>query len=142
MVFTHEGIPFHLVVGRELTVANELKQNLKTSYQQQTDCILIPLFHPSFTRDKTSIEEEIDPLAKADTLIDSDKWLRNVLGKLSQNIDLDSKYSHISSKSKFYLKQELNYAIHLGVNAFIIPSPMGRFENYARLMNKVNFSVK
>ena len=137
MVFTFEGFPYPLTIGRELTVCNDIKNNLKATFHQHIDCIAAPLFHPHLSRDKLSIEEELDPLAKADLLIDADKWTRHVIGKLSTDIHLDSPYSHISDKSKFYLKQELNYAIHLGVGAFIVPFPREKFDNYARLLNKV-----
>ena len=137
MVFTFEGFPYPLTIGRELSVCNNIINTLKVASQQQLDCIAIPLFHPNLIRDKSSIEEEIEPLAKADILIEADKWGRHVIGKLSTDVNVDSPYAHINEKSKFYLKQELNYAIHLGVGAFIISSPRENFHNYARIINKV-----
>ena len=138
MVFTHPGIPFVLTIGRELTICNNLEQNLEAGFQQQIDCLALPLFHPRSQRNKESMNIETYPLAKADTLIDSDKWMRNIIGKLSQDINLDSQYPHINTKSKFYLKQELNYAIHLGVHAFVIPKATSNCHNYARIINKVS----
>ncbi len=139
MVFTYEGIPFPLIFGREQTICNDLNQNLHDAFKQQIDCIAIPFFHPRLDRDKESIENEIEPLAKADTLVDSEKWMRNIIGKLSRDIDIDTSNPHKNAKSKFYLKQELNYAVHLGAGGFIIPGPSVKSENYARVINKVNF---
>ncbi len=139
MVFTLEGFPYPLIIGRELTICNDTKQNLSDATNQKLDCIAIPFFHPNLPRDKSSIEEETEPLAKADILIDANKWSRQVIGKLSKDINLDSPYSNINSQSKFYLKQELNYAIHLGVGGFIIPSAQENHANYSRIINKVYF---
>ena len=137
MVFQHEGLPYSLILGREISVCNNLSKHLEAIYKQNVDCIITPLFHPSFPRDKESIEEETDPLAKADTLIPFDIWMKHVVGLLSQDIDLDSQYEHIRSRSKFYLKQELNYAVHLGIEGLIIPGPTKKSDNYARVINKV-----
>lgn len=138
MVFTQQGVPFALTIARELTICNALEQNLKAAFEQQVDCLILSLFHPQLQRSKQSIDIEGYSLAKADILIDSEKWMRNVIGKLSQDVNLDSPYAHICKKSKFYFKQELIYAIHLGVHAFIIPKASANSHNYARLVNKVN----
>ena len=141
MVFHHEGLPYPMILGRHLTICNNLSQDLDSIYKQQIDCIFTPLFHPNFPRDKQSIEEEIDPIAKADTLIPSEIWMKHVVGVLSQDIDLDSKYEHVSSTSKFYLKQELKYAAHLGIEGFVVPGPTKKADNYARVLNKVNLYI-
>ena len=139
MVFVKDGIPYRLYVGKEFTISNNLNSDFKEALKKKLDFIVLPLFHPLLLRDKYSINKRIEPLAKADILIeDSQKWNNSIVSRISADLDLESPFENIRRKSKFLLKQEIKYAIHIGLYALILPSPQESSPtNYSRIINKI-----
>jgi PRMT5 TIM barrel domain len=61
-----------------------------------------------------------------------------VLAKVNTNgafVDCDSKYEHVRLRSEAIITQEINFAMHLSVNAIVIDMPQGAsIQNFARLI--------
>lgn len=69
-------------------------------------------------------------------------WTR-VIGKISTFIDMDSKSKKERRESKTILKQEIEAASHLGVQACILSTPKGNYiDNYAKYVNQILQSLK
>ena len=50
-------------------------------------------------------------------------------------VDCDSKYEHVRLRSEAIVTQEINFAMHLSVNAIVIDMPQGpSIQNFARLI--------
>jgi hypothetical protein len=50
-------------------------------------------------------------------------------------VDCDSKFEHVRSRSEAIMTQEINFAMHLSVNAIVLDFPQGpRVENFSRLI--------
>jgi type II protein arginine methyltransferase len=50
-------------------------------------------------------------------------------------VDCDSKFEHVRLRSEAIITQEINFAMHLSVNAIVLDFPQGpRVENFSRLI--------
>nr|CAG8442217.1 14819_t:CDS:10 [Entrophospora candida] len=58
-------------------------------------------------------------------------------GKIPEWINLDSSDQNIRINSEIALKQQLSWAIHLGLTAVLIPFPSELLFNYARCLNSI-----
>ena len=57
-------------------------------------------------------------------------------------IDCDSKFEHVRLRSEAIMTQEINFAMHLSVNAIVVDLPLGpRIENFARLISSYILNV-
>lgn len=67
--------------------------------------------------------------------MDSGRWTTEVVGRVSEWIDLDSPSEYVRINSKKVIRQELAWASHLGVPAVLLPPPTYYSNNYAAVIN-------
>jgi protein arginine N-methyltransferase 5 len=68
-------------------------------------------------------------------------WTENVIGKVSEWIDLDNLDPNIRRTSESCVRKEHLYASHLGIQSIIIPSPKNiNSPNYCRTIMNLNHS--
>lgn len=106
----------------------------RLSDQQGLVFAAIPLFHPRFRRDNNGISDgRSGPKTRSDRVIESNKWISNIVGVLSPWIDLENDAPSISLSSETALFEEFNWGCHLGMQSLLLPTPSkSPSPNYSR----------
>ena len=121
-----------LSVGVELTCVRELPGALDAAVAAGFDFAALPLFHPRGRREgggggggAPHHPPREEPPTRSDLTLDSARWTTSVVGALSPWLALDSSDPGIRRESERALRQELQWASHLGVPAVLAPPPAG-----------------
>ena len=69
-------------------------------------------------------------------VLNSQTWTRNVVGMISEWIDLDNPSPELRKKSEAIVKQEFQWASHLGLQAVIFPTPAVISPNFNRTIRQ------
>ena len=81
--------------------------------RQGCELLVAPLAHPRYRRDHRRPRDE--PATRSDLLLHSGQWGRQVVGKLSPWLQLDSPHAAIRRRSEAAFRQEIAWAAHLGL---------------------------
>jgi protein arginine N-methyltransferase 5 len=114
----------------------DLKVTVEAAGNHGFDFVQVPLFHPLFKRDHTSITRRAGPPTRNDTVMTANDWAVLVVAKLSPWIRLESGDPVIRSISEDGFFQELSLATHLGVPAVLIPLQSSHCVNLARCLHR------
>ncbi|KAI8980873.1 PRMT5 arginine-N-methyltransferase-domain-containing protein [Pilobolus umbonatus] len=116
------------------------------------DFVATPISKPSF-RQVLNEKNEMDSTAhklwknrpaynKKDLILSSSDWSEKSIGLLPDWIDLESPSSEIAQCSEIALKQETDWACHIGLQGLIFPTlPKGTVANTARVINRIASSL-
>ncbi|KAJ0102453.1 hypothetical protein Patl1_05295 [Pistacia atlantica] len=116
-----------------------LSYNLSTGgFDFVVATLMDPAYRPSLVERDASGGSNVLPFAASDLVLSPSQWSSHVVGQISSWIDLDSEDETIRMDSEITLKQEIAWAMHLSLQACLLPSPKGTFcANYARCVNQI-----
>ena len=114
-----------VAVGRELDNVSSIQEALNEAGENKINFLSIPLFHPRFRRDYSTIIPRLSsiqpltmlrngPITRSDMCITNDDWISSVTGKISEWINVSSFCTAINKSGELALKQEYLFAAHLG----------------------------
>lgn len=77
----------------------------------------------------------------ADTVISSQYWQGFILAKLASHfVNCDSPFEHVRERSEAIITQEIDFAIHLGIEKIVVDLPSlqdcPNIDNLARILNR------
>jgi protein arginine N-methyltransferase 5 len=128
----------NLIFGYKTNFVNNIRE-LLTSQEESVNFVVLPLFHPRFRRDNNGISLNRNGSGtRSDRELESKDWISNVVGLISNWIDLDNSSSSIAKNSEVALKQEFQWSSHLGLQAILLPKPSLRCQNYARCVSQLS----
>ena len=126
------------LVGYKTNFVNNIREFL-SSQEESINFVVIPLFHPRFRRDNIGISlSRTGTTTRSDRELESKDWISNVVGLISNWIDLDNHSVNISKNSELALKQEIIWSAHLGLQALLLPKPSIKCQNYARFISQIS----
>lgn len=134
-----------LVLGLYSDCISSINDILDVAQTNKLEFVCIPLFHPRLSRDNLGISDaRPGPITRSDFCLSCSDWTSNVVGVISSSIDLDNHCDHVRLSSEKMFTQEVNWAVHLGLQAVILPCPKsGKVFNYSKcllqLMPKCRF---
>lgn len=133
-----------VVFGQEVGASKDIKHSLEAANIDKFEFLAINAFHPRFNINNGVIRN--GPGTKSDRLLPCNVWIRNVVGIVSKWIDVESDDINLRRVCEDRLTQELNWCLHLGLQAVILPAPKRDISpNYCRLLksfcsiNKSNY---
>ncbi|KAJ1385251.1 PRMT5, TIM barrel domain, partial [Sesbania bispinosa] len=104
------------------------------------DFVVTPLLHPGHRESQSkkdgidSLELQLLPYGGSDLNVSGQQWSEYVVGEVSSWIDLDSKDELFRKDSEALLKQAIDWASYLSLQACLLPTPKGNScVNYARI---------
>lgn len=111
--------------GLEVPFACDIVEALNEASRCGFDFIVAPLVHPRYRRRKNpQFEGATAPFTRSDLLLSSGQWSGRVVGTVSPWINPDSANPTLRDDSAAALRQELDWAYHLGLQAVVLqPSP-------------------
>src|SRR5262245_55590 len=120
------------VIGIEKRHVLDIKEELVRKQNDEADFIVVPLFHPRLRRDQNGISKlRLGAITRSDREIESKEWISNVVGKVSDWIDMDDPDINVRNSSFEALKQEIQWASHLALQALVLPAPKLYCQHYA-----------
>ena len=122
---------FH--VGLQINCVRDLQQSLDQVSYNEHNFLVVPLFHPRNRRDDNSCS---GLLTRSDMVMNAKAWSNSVVGMLSEWIDLDNSSVEIRKKAERIVKQEFQWASHLGLQAVIFPPPAVISPNFNRTVRQ------
>ena len=97
--------------------------------------LVLSLFHPRLRRDIIDVSRDrVGCITRSDCVMPCSDWTSYVVGKLSEWIDLDCSNEKVRLTSEKILKEEFSWALHLGLQAIVLPTPHAHSPNYARVV--------
>lgn len=132
---TLNSMSTNVLVGVERSFIRDIKEEIAEKANLGVDYFVAPLFHPRLRRDANEISgSRLGAVTRSDRELESRQWITNIVGKISEWIDLDSLDANVRKSSLQTLQQETAWAAHLSLQAILIPSPRLYSTNYARAM--------
>lgn len=128
-----------LIFGQKVVDFVDISNILNVAAKSHLEFVVIPLFHPRLRRDDLNISDtRQSAVTRSDLTLTSQQWISNVIGLLSEWIDLDSEAKNVLSSSMKAFKQEMSWATHLSLQVVILP-PLKRIlsPNYARSIKQI-----
>jgi protein arginine N-methyltransferase 5 len=127
-----------LIVGVERPFIRDLKEEINEKSNLGADYYVAPLFHPRFRRDSSGVSAgRLGACTRSDRELESREWVTNIVGKISDWIDLDSFDADVRQSALAVLQQEASWAGHLSLQAILLPTPRIDSANYARAVMQV-----
>ena len=125
-----------LIFGLESNSVTDIREQLEYASQFQFEFIVAPLFHPRLRRDLCDISSKrLGPSTRSDQTLESQHWIANVVGSVSSWIDLDG---NDPKAAETYFLQEINWAIHLSLQAVVLPTARNIISpNYSRMIQRI-----
>lgn len=121
-----------LIVGLERPFIRDLKEEIGEKQNLGVDYFVAPLFHPRFRRDSHGISDaRLGATTRSDRELESRVWITNIVGKISEWIDLDSPDASARKSSLKAFQQEASWASHLSLQAILLPTPRIDSTHYA-----------
>ena len=122
----------HLIFGKREYHVQTIRDTLSSAEELKVDFIVTPLFHPRLRRDLAGTSSSRDgPMTRSDRELNSKDWISNVVGEISGWIDCDNPDAQLQKSSVAAIRQEFEWASHLGLQALIFPMPCLRAPNFA-----------
>lgn len=122
-----------LHVGLHFNSVKEIHTCLDHASYNGFDFVAVPLFHP---RQRREADAANGLLTRSDMVVNSKTWTRNVVGIISEWVDLDNPSADIRKKSEAIVKQDFQWASHLGLQAVIFPTPAAISPNFNRTVRQ------
>lgn len=115
----------------------EICQGINFTLEQKYAYLICPLIHPRFKRDHLNrqLKHRSLPLTRSDLLLTADCWQSYVVGSISKFYNCDSPDALVRKNAAEGLIEELKFACHLTLTAFVIPIRNSRIENMCRILN-------
>lgn len=132
-MFKCPEFPWQLYVGRDYESVCELQKELKDSSRLRFDFIQVPLVHERFGHPASVVRDL--PMTRSDTCLDARTWNNCIVGKVSRNIYMESACMELRLKAETMMKEQMDWGVHVGYNALVLPSPKLPCSNYARVLN-------
>ncbi|KAK9834250.1 hypothetical protein WJX81_000077 [Elliptochloris bilobata] len=124
--------------GVEVSFACDVVEALEGTLQCGFDFLAVPLVHPRFRRPRLEPGVTVPPFTRSDLLLTSSQWSSQIVGKVSPWIEPDAPSAPLRRDSEAALRQELEWAAHLSLQACILPLPHTlALANYARILHQV-----
>ena len=128
-------------MGIERDHVDNIGQLLEDSSNANFVCI--PLFHPRMRRSSHltlfgNSSERMGLVTRSEKQLPGSIWASHVIGMASSWISLDSNDSLFRLQSETALKEEFDYATYLGLQVFVMSSPVvdtGKFHNFPRFVS-------
>ncbi|KAF2077146.1 hypothetical protein CYY_001531 [Polysphondylium violaceum] len=128
--------------GVEFSSVKDLQETVGYAYDYGYQFTVVPIAHPRFNRDFSEVSlnngySNKSAFTRSDFLLSSEYWKSVIVGKTSENLDLDSPDHDIRVNSVKVFKQEVSWAAHLSLSSIIIPPPTCPLSpNYAHVVNQ------
>ena len=122
-----------LHVGLQFNCVRDIQTCLDHASYNGHDFIVVPLFHP---RQRREGDANNGLLTRSDMVLKSQTWTGNVVGQISEWIDLDNPSSDIRKQSEAIVKQDFQWASHMGLQAVIFPTPAVVSPNFNRTIRQ------
>ncbi|GMH32226.1 hypothetical protein BSKO_00060 [Bryopsis sp. KO-2023] len=109
--------------GLEVAFCCDIVGTLEEGTSCGFDFVIAPLVHPRYRRPKhaaSSNSVQTQAFTRSDLLLTSGQWSGQVVGSISPWICPDSTTKSVREDSCFALKQELDWALHLGLQAVVL----------------------
>ena len=130
-----------VIFGREWPMVNNIHDALKSASESHCEFLVAPLFHPRLRRDARGVSaSRLGPATRSDRELSTKEWHANVVGACSDWFDFDSPRENGGSmqrSSEESFMQETSWAVHLGLQAIVIPTPSFCAPNYARVVKRL-----
>ena len=108
-------------IGLDLSSVRDLEESLDAAVHAGFEFAAVPLFHPRHRREGAPQRDV--PATRSDLVLGSSRWTTSLVGKLSPWLQLDAEDSGLRIESERALRQELQWACHLGLPAVLAPPP-------------------
>lgn len=125
----------NLHVGLHFNAVRDIQTCLDHASYNSHDFIVVPLFHPRHRRDSPDCNDR-GLLTRSDMVLNSRTWTSNIIGAISEWIDLDNSSIDVRKKSEMIVKQEFQWASHLGLQAVLFPAPAVTSPNFNRTIRQ------
>ena len=80
-----------VLFGVERSFIKDIKEEISEKSNTGVDYFVAPLFHPRFRRDANEVSNKrLGAVTRSDRELESRVWISNIVGKISEWIDLDS----------------------------------------------------
>lgn len=145
MGYQVKTIPYSLHIGNDFKWVPNLQQLIKEN-SALYDYIIVPLIHPRLFRSENSAKAPPWQLIRSDSLeiTGANQTLaRNIHGKISPSIDLESPVQHIRDRAEYCFIEELEMAEYLKIDGVVIEIPVysaffpdPKIDNLWRILNQ------
>lgn len=118
-------------------VAN-LADSIDFTEQKSCNVLITSITHPNFRREyfKDLLQKEHLRFTRSELLLEPSKWQTQVVAKLSDSIDCDSKDENVRKYSEATLKQEIAFAQHVSGHGSVLIKVNGtNSANLARVLS-------
>lgn len=124
--------------GRDFHCVPDINTALDTACKAGFDFVSLPIVNPRYKRECIQGPARSRPgaLTRSDLCLTSGDWSSLIVGKTSPWLQLDSEVDDIRKNSEQALKEELNYATHLGLPAVLMYLKSKKIMNLARCLNE------
>lgn len=120
-----------------------LVETIKTITKFNYDMIITPIVNPLFYRNFLNETQHIN-YTRSDLILSYNDWVRQVIPKIDNSVDCDSKDDHIRWHSESTLHQEMAFANHLSDTGYSLIRLNYResFANLARIISTCKSKYK
>eukprot|EP00596_Hydrurales_sp_CCMP1899_P008489 CAMPEP_0119051778 /NCGR_PEP_ID=MMETSP1177-20130426/73282_1 /TAXON_ID=2985 /ORGANISM="Ochromonas sp, Strain CCMP1899" /LENGTH=677 /DNA_ID=CAMNT_0007031099 /DNA_START=71 /DNA_END=2101 /DNA_ORIENTATION=+ len=132
-----------IATGVDTNCASDMVDMMRLAEENDLNFVCVPLFHPRMRIDPSipALSERGGLITRSDMALHNQDWSENVIGKVSEWIDLDNPDPNIRRTSESCVRKEHLYASHLGIQSIIIPAPKHtNSPNYCRTITNLNHS--
>ncbi|CAG9313962.1 PRMT5 [Blepharisma stoltei] len=133
-MFPCPEFPWQLYVGKETNYPANIQQELQKAVNESFDFLRVPLSHPRYSQ-HPDIKRN-NAFTRSDFCLPSDQWNNCIQGKCNPNINPDSSCPKLREKWEKEMGRQIDWAVHLGVNAIVLPTPQLHCTNFARILNQ------
>jgi protein arginine N-methyltransferase 5 len=132
-MFKCPEFPWQLYVGRDYESVCSLQQELTASSKLRFDFVQVPLVHERFGH-PANLQRDL-PMTRSDTGLEARTWNSCIVGKVSRAIYTESSAPELRLKGETMMREQLDWGVHVGFYAIVLPSPQLPCSNYARILN-------
>jgi len=126
------------VIGRAHQFVTNIHEALADAAESQFEFLVVPLFHPRLRRDGLGHSAaRLGPGTRSDRELTTKEWQSNVVGACSEWLNFESHCEQVRRSSEECLMQESSWALHLGLQAIMLPPPSLLSPNYARVVRRI-----
>lgn len=109
--------------GLALTRPGGIVDEVELARQSGFDFIVTPLASSTTRRHRSSDALSDSTFRRPDMVMGTTDWSGKVVGRISDWVDLDSTDAELRKDSVAAVQQEVAWAVHIGIQAVIMPSP-------------------
>lgn len=114
---------------------------MREAEENHYDYLIVNLFKELNFRDEKTVHSRCIAQTLSDNALDSSYWQQFIIAKLTALYSqCDSPYEHVRERAEATVTQEIDYAIHLGIEKILIDLPdvsvSPGVENLSRIINR------